>query len=483
MTTKAFYGRISDNPNVPAVDDQIRRGLESLAPGESFQRIFRDDNISAWSGKLRPGFVDLLASAQSGAFDTLVVVEWSRLFRDMEEQQIAQGQLIRAGVNVRTTGGLEVNLQTPEGVFMANMLGAQSQLESDLKRQRVRASVVRRLLAGQEIDHKAAFGWDIVKTSHGSGNGKKINPVQAQVVRHLHDVVLAGKPINSVVKYLNSQGIPTSGRGESWTGTSVRSLLRRTRNAGFTVVDGVEYQLDNVEPIVDRETYEAVIAVLDGNRVGRHEYGRGPAHMLTGRLANCYCGADVRHKVTRKANGREYRWYTCKAVGGHFHRDDEALERQVASAALVHLSMLAKQGILKHTEDLHLAALSVKRADIIRRRSVQQQLAEEEGTDIGAALARIRELTAELDEVETKLREHRASDALERVREMALSAAVDVRDGGILTYAPGEENERFWKWLKSEPLEDQRTLVRAVFRRIVMSRDEMAVEFVDTPTA
>lgn len=207
MATKAFYGRISDNPKVPAVDDQIRRAMESLGPDESFVRIFRDDNISAWSGKLRPGFVDLLAAAQAGEFDTLVVVEWSRIFRDMEEQQIAQGQLIRAGVSVRTVGGMDVNLQTPEGVFMANMLGAQAQLESDLKRQRVRASVVRRLLAGEEVDHKPAFGWDIVRGPRGEGMGKKVNAHQAALVRHLHDVVLKGQPINSVVKYLNDEGI------------------------------------------------------------------------------------------------------------------------------------------------------------------------------------------------------------------------------------------------------------------------------------
>lgn len=479
MTVKAFYGRISDNPDVPAVDDQIRRGIESLAPGESFAAIYRDDNISAWSGKLRPGFVELLDAALRHEFDTLVVVEWSRLFRDMEEQGMAQAQLARAGVSVRTTTGMQIDLQTAEGRFLANMLGAQSQLESDLKRQRVRASVVRRLLAGQEVDHKPAFGWDIVRDARGKAVGKSINEHQAAIVRQLHQQVLTGKPINSVTKYLNAERIPTMGRGRKWTGTSVRSLLRRTRNAGFTVYGKEEYML-NIPPLVDRATFDAVNAILDANKVGRRDHGRAPAHMLTGRVMTCWCGADIRHKTTKPRGSKVYRWYTCKEVGGHTHRDDADLEHEVAGVMLLRLRQLVDEGRLKGAQVTEIASLNVKRAEIVRRRGVQQVLAEEEGTDVRAALARIRELAKELAEVDRAIEACRMSDSMEQVREFALRAAIEAQESGAHHYYPGAEQGEFYAWLTAQPIEDQRTLVRSVFESIVLNEfGVLAVQFAD----
>lgn len=470
---KAFYGRISDNPNVPAVDDQIRRGKESLAQGETFAHIFRDDNISAWSGKLRPGFVEALESARRGEYDTLVVVEWSRAFRDMEEQQIAQAQLIRVGVNVQMTTGMRVDLQTPEGKFLANMLGSTAQLESDLKRMRVKASITRRLLAGQEIDFKAAFGWENVKDQNGRNIGKKLNEPQAAIVRELHERVLAGRPINSVMTYLNREGIPTMGRGERWTGTSVRSLLRRTRNAAFALVDGMEYPLD-IPAIVDRDTFDAVNAVLDSNKVGRREYGRAPAHMLTGRIMSCWCGADIRHHTVRKPSGKVYRWYTCKEVNSHVHADEGDVEREVASLMLMHLALLERDGHASQQGDGRIVALNMKRTDLLRRRGVQQMLAEEEGTDVLSAITRIRELTAELEEVEQEIRERQANDSAERVRQIVLRSAIDVGDG-VLVYRRGEHDERFYQWLIMQPMDEQRTFVKSVLRHLTLTQERHVI--------
>jgi DNA invertase Pin-like site-specific DNA recombinase len=85
----ALYGRISDDPTDihTGVTRQLEDG-EAVAKRRDFPvfRSYRDDSISALTGKHRPGYEDLMRDAEAGLFTVIVVYHLSRLWRNRVER-------------------------------------------------------------------------------------------------------------------------------------------------------------------------------------------------------------------------------------------------------------------------------------------------------------------------------------------------------------------------------------------------------------
>lgn len=150
MLRAAVYARISQNDsNTPAVAKQIvacRKIVESAGYSLAEEHIYEDDGISAFKGKERPGFPDLLTGIEAGLFDVIVAVAEDRFTRSTNEKLAFQSMCTKAGVIWHTGSGV-LDPSTAQGGLMATLAGAIAEFESAVKAERIRRSVSDRLAA------------------------------------------------------------------------------------------------------------------------------------------------------------------------------------------------------------------------------------------------------------------------------------------------------------------------------------------------
>jgi DNA invertase Pin-like site-specific DNA recombinase len=157
----AAYGRISedDQDKREGVDEQLTRAQVHIERrGWDLMASFRDDDLSAYSGKPRPGYDALMAEVQAGRVDTIVVRHLDRLWRDDLEAAKGRVLLRQRHVLIAEYGGMEYPMWTAHGQHMARTMSGNGTFESDIKSERVREAAERR--AGQgRMNGPCPYGW------------------------------------------------------------------------------------------------------------------------------------------------------------------------------------------------------------------------------------------------------------------------------------------------------------------------------------
>src|SRR3712207_2340361 len=101
----ATYCRISDDREGKALGVQRQReDCERLveARGWALTGRYVDNDLSAYSGKSRPGYSELLAAVRAGAVDGIVAWHPDRLHRSPKELEIFLEVVEQHGVTVET---------------------------------------------------------------------------------------------------------------------------------------------------------------------------------------------------------------------------------------------------------------------------------------------------------------------------------------------------------------------------------------------
>jgi site-specific DNA recombinase len=282
----AIYTRISkSDPTVEATADQERRCRE-LAEREGYEvvAVFTDDGVSAYSGKKRPDWARLASGIERGSFDLILAVAEDRFARNAAEKIGLQVACAKRSVRWHTLGGGLVDPATAGGALMSTITAGIAQYESQIKSERVAASVVRRRLEGSDVGGPRPFGFSIDRRS-------LVEP-EAALVREAHALLLGSGTMYAVVKLFIESGVQTV-RGGAWSYPVAAKIMRRPRNAALAVTeDGTTYPLTQHPSIVSREDHEAAVALLSTGK----KTGRRPAHLASGNVARCgSCGAPTRY--------------------------------------------------------------------------------------------------------------------------------------------------------------------------------------------
>jgi len=267
-------------------------------------QVYEDDDVSAYSGKRRPGYERLLADLRAGVIDAVVCWHPDRLHRSPRELEefITVVEQTRAEVATVTAG--DIDLSTPTGRMHARIVGAVARHESEHKAERIRRKVEELAMAG-------AVGGGGTRPFGYREDRVTLHPAEAELVREAARRVLAGEGIGTVLADWSRRGIPTV-TGKPWRTTSLRRLLLSPRIAGLR-----QHRGEAVGPAV----WPGVISEADHRRLvrllsdpARRKGGRPREYLLTGGLARCGpCGAAL---VARpRADGA--RCYVC-ATGVNF---------------------------------------------------------------------------------------------------------------------------------------------------------------------
>ena len=231
----AIYARISDDREGKGtnVDIQIK-ACQELAErlGWEVAHVFRDDSKSAYSGKRRPQYQEMLQGIRDGLYDGLLVWGNDRLTRIPRELEDLIDLIEGTGIQIQTVVSGEYDLNTADGRATARIHCAIARQESEKKSERVREKKAVQIANGQTSGHRRAFGWVGGDKRHKDDPLKvrvrsAFVPEEIAVVREMGRRALAGESITGITKWLNEEGITTS-QGQPWTRATVRQLLHQS---------------------------------------------------------------------------------------------------------------------------------------------------------------------------------------------------------------------------------------------------------------
>jgi site-specific DNA recombinase len=368
----AIYTRISDDHTGEKLG--VQRQLDdctALAGRLDWEVVasFDDNDISAYSGKARPGFEAMLAAMRNGEFGALITWHPDRLYRSMRDLERVIDIAEERGVQLRTVTAGDLDLSTPSGRMMARILGSVARQEVEHKGERQRRANEQRRATGEWVGTgQRKFAYTI--------DGKPLEP-EATALRNAAADVLDGKSLRGIAIDWNNRGITTS-RGNRFTSLQLRRTLMNALYSGLAVHRGVvvlkevEKEIDGVTEkvmeqvkgvwpaIIDVATHEGLVALLsDKNR--RPEVSFEKRHMLSG-IAICgRCGQRLYAVYPRKEGGMTY---ACRP-SSHVARAGEPLNNYVEAVVLEWFSKPSTRkkltALLTGGNDVDVAALRTQR--------------------------------------------------------------------------------------------------------------------------
>ncbi|MDX2696838.1 recombinase family protein [Streptomyces ipomoeae] len=381
-TRAVIYCRISqDRTGAGLGVDRQREDCEALAERNGWQvvEVYVDNDVSAFSGKLRKHYRRMLDDLDQGTATIVIVWHTDRLTRSIVELEEYIDLSDRRGISTHTVQAGTIDLATPSGRMTARILGAVARQESEHKGHRVARARQQRALAGEWSGGIRPFGWGVptgeTRTKVDRKTGEEVEvpvldmnqvvPEEAEVLRHWTDTILAGGSVRSLVKWCADKGITTT-RGNPVTHTELRDMLMRPRNAGIAVYKGEEVGRGKWEPIVDEAKFRAVVAILsDPDRM----VNRGAQPKWVGSLLyRCGRGECGEGMTVTQSGGRSYPSYRCPTGHGGGRRA-EIVDQHVEDTIVERLSRDdAHDLLLPAPDDVDVAALQAEAEELQARK-------------------------------------------------------------------------------------------------------------------
>lgn len=364
----AVYRRISRDPEglregVERQDQDTKRLAKRLGVKIVAEYEDNDAGASTLSKKPRPRYDAMLADARAGGFDVILAYSNSRLTRRLRELLDLIDLHKETGVEIHTVVSGSDDLATADGQMVAQIKASVDQAEAARIGERLRRAFLQKAQRGDVQNGARAFGWAEDKVS--------LHPTEAPLLRQAVQDVIDGVPTREVARRWNEAGVTTVPRrvrgedgewrededgepvvrGNAWTHTSVRAVLRNPRLAGWKVHqrakaladwrreaaraeeagraaparpgwaalvardEGGERVRGAWEPLVDQDTFDALQAALDGRQPKARRGAR--KYLLSGVLRCGVCGSRMHGFRTPTGHA-----YTCAAAyegGGSDH--------------------------------------------------------------------------------------------------------------------------------------------------------------------
>jgi len=424
----AIYARVSSDEQVDgtSLEDQVEKCRKQSAvygwtvPDEM---VYIDDGFSGGTLQ-RPQMSRLRSDVRHGLVDCILVYKLDRLSRNIKDTvNLVLGEWTNETRVVFRSVSEDFNTNSPLGVLVFSILASFANFELHTIRQRTQDGRLKRFHQGRRAAGDAPYGY----TRSAEHGYMTVDPEQADVVRQMFRLYLQGFGTMKIATTFNASGVMTS-RGNFWTETAVRRILMNEVYTG-RVKYGGESNEGLHQPIVDRETFEAVQSI----RLSRHKVGGraiGTPFLLAGLVTCKECGHHLytqpgtRSRRTRKDGSVYYTknrpYYMCggrlkkgsaACRCGHVFQDDleqavvERLRLRFAPEVASELCMASIRSELEvRLNELVLGERQVDLAVEARRASVKRwEKAFEEG-DLEASrfAGRLQALEHEIDDLLAK---------------------------------------------------------------------------------
>jgi DNA invertase Pin-like site-specific DNA recombinase len=236
-----------------------------------------DNDVSAFSGRVRPQYERLLNDIRLGRID--VVIAWApeRLHRSPRELEDFIDLIEQTGVAVETVKAGTWDVSSSHGRLVARMLGAVSRAESERTGERVSR-------AHRQAQERGCWRGPIPFGMQASGTPGLPEPddATAEVVRGIYARVRLGDALTRIATDLNAAGVRPA-RGKAWTHTGISRLIASPALGGMVSIDG-EFRRAAFQGVVDTEEWHAARAALRRRPRGASRRPREKLSLLGGIL-------------------------------------------------------------------------------------------------------------------------------------------------------------------------------------------------------
>ena len=327
----AIYARVSTEheAQISALENQVQYydDLFRYHPEWTLYKKYIDEGITGTSVHKRQSFLEMMEDAKNGAFDLIVTREVSRFARNTVDTLQQTRTLKKYGVEVYFTEDNIWTMNDDDGELRLTIMATLAQNESKKTSVRVKAGQKISFQNGVIYGNGNILGYDKV------GRDFVINEEQAQTVRMIYNMYLNGMGMRKIQFELEAAGRKTSTGLTRWYSSYISRVLNNPFYCGM-IVYRKEYVPDYLEqkkvrnwgeveqiavigshkPIVTREEFEQVKAILDSKSFSVNNRGRKGKHKADDvycRKLKCYCGASMNRRVWRRVNGIPQYCYQC----------------------------------------------------------------------------------------------------------------------------------------------------------------------------
>jgi site-specific DNA recombinase len=296
----AIYSRLSqDRDGTKTSTGRQEADCRALAKGRGWKvaKVYRDDGISAYNGKERPAFEEMIAAVEAGTVAGVLAWKVDRLGRRTADVVQLLDRVNGRGGFVATCDGLDSS--TPVGKSVMQIASVFGEMESANNAARTSRAKLQAAKEGLPSGGgKRPFGY--------APGGMELVPSEAERIREAAAHVLAGGSLRRIVADWNAQDISSS-EGSEWSSAALRRLLIGPRIAGLRGYKGEVIGPAAWPAIVTVEEHEQIVAVLTDptrrtSRPGARRY------LLTG---STYCGKCGSVLVASPIAGK--RAYACRS--------------------------------------------------------------------------------------------------------------------------------------------------------------------------
>lgn len=425
-------------------------------------------------------FQQMIGAVSNATSDvsSVLVYHSSRFMRNVAKASVYKERLRRCGV--RVVAIRQETTDNPSGHLLETVQQAIDQYESEVNGERTSAAMRQCAEQGYFPGGITPYGFAKKLVQHGTAERALLvhDPAEAEIVREMLRLYVAGNGGKSVARQLNQRGLYNRS-GKPWTKISVLKVIEQPAIAGayywgrFARKDAKNQDavVIAVEPIVSREIFDAAQRVRTQKDPQVNPGRTSSSPMLLAGLVRCAkCGASYQLETSGKKSPNahfEYRYYNCRSATRA--GKEKCAGYRIPEAAL-------DRAVLQHIAD---QVFTIERC----RRLL---------TDLGERAASTREKSAddrsrlkrELADVERRIQRWElafeegtldARDGGDRIRQLrqrrtdlqrALAAAADIQPppARLRTRA---SVEAFQHRLKALMLGDDRSLARTYLRFLV----------------
>lgn len=250
-----IYARISEDEAGEALgvgrqEKLCRTHAKKL--GVAVSHVYVDNNVSASKRKPRPEFERLMDAMAAGEVDAVIVYHVDRLYRRNADLERIVDIVERHAVAVHTVEAGDLDLRTASGRMIARMLGAAAQHEVERNSERAKRKHDELAASGAPPGGRPPFGYS---------TGYVVNESEAVALRLMADRVLEGASLLRIAREMDAAGITTR-EGRPWHHSTVRAVLVNPAVAGLRVHRREVAGPGTWTPVLERDRWERVRAVL-----------------------------------------------------------------------------------------------------------------------------------------------------------------------------------------------------------------------------
>ncbi len=360
MKNAVIYARYSSQgQNEQSIEGQIRICTE-FAENNSYTVVkIYTDKARSGTNDHRPDFQKMIADADSGAFEQIIVYKFDRFARNRVDSIMYKAQL-KKKYGIRVVSATEPVSDDEGGEFYEMFLEWNDEKYSQRLSKRVHDGLDTSVKNGTYCGGKLIYGYKLIDTDKRGNKGiihkVAIDEEQAEVVRYIFEEYAKGTPKKEIADELNRRHVLY--RGKPFKFRTFENWLSNPKYTG-ECMHGKRISTNTYPPIIDKATFATVQKRLEKNKILAGANSAVEPYILTGKTFCGYCGDSMTAGGGTSHTGAKHYYYVChsKRKGGcrKSSENKNNLEYTVAKAVYDFLSRrenaeIAAQDTIRHYE-------------------------------------------------------------------------------------------------------------------------------------